>query len=253
MTFKRQPSMDQAAIDALIGGDVDKSKAIRKLALRNAGAVRVREEKELTHAEDAMGIYERKMRALELGAREHATKLGEQHVRRYHVQIRDPFALPDLPELPELDIPGLNPGYHAPRIPGPEERRRLVGNARFEWFGAPWDSPLCRVNPRRRRVPEARCFGCETPFWEDDQGLALVQTEPEVTTFFHRLCFPVWLKTRRLSLDLGEVLVAIAEQRVVRASDRAGSDRAASEARIRAVEAANAPGDAWESPSWEEP
>ena len=245
--FKRAPSMDQAAIDALVAGVVDKSKAIRELALRNAGAVRVREEKEKSHAEGALGIYERARRQAELGTRQVQQRLGGYHARL----LNDPFALP---ELPELDIPGLNPGYHAtPSIPGPAERRWLVDHARFEWFGEPWDSPLCRVNPRRRRVPEGRCFGCETPFWEDDQGLALVQTEPEVTTFFHRGCFPVWLKTRKLSLDLGEVLVAIAEQRIVRASDRAGSDRAASEERIRAVEAANAPGDAWESPSWEEP
>ena len=210
--FKRAPSMDQAAIDALIEVDIGKSKAIREF----------------------------------LGARR-----AQQRRANYHVQLRnDPFALP---ELPELDIPGLNPGHYAQSNPGRDERRRLVAGARFEWFGPPWDSPICHAGPRQRQLPRGLCFGCETPFFEGDQGLALVQTEPEVTTFFHRVCFPVWLKTRLLSLDLGEVLMAIAEQRIVRASDRAGSDRAASVARVAEVEAANTPGDAWENPSWEEP
>lgn len=248
--FGRQPSMDQAAIDALVAGEVDKSKAQRELALRNAGAVVQRTDRE---RRDALSDYERAVRRLDLAARQRQQRLGVPPRQRGLCESDDPLSLPELPELPEL--PGLleSSRQMEERMRPEIEKRRLALHARFEWFGARWDSPICHVNPRRRELPRGRCFHCDARFAGEDQGLVLVQSEPEAETFFHRKCFPAWMKKRRLPLDLGEALVAIGEERVVRASARAASDRDASAERIRAVEEANAPGDAWESPSWEEP
>lgn len=120
------------------------------------------------------------------------------------------------------------------------------------WFGKRWDAEICKALGRGIPVPSAGvCFHCSRRFEVEDQGVEL--REPSVVVFFHRKCLPLWTKERRLPLDIRRVMDRITVERKVNQTLRCSEDRRASECYEEERAAALEPGDAWESPSWEDP
>jgi hypothetical protein len=119
------------------------------------------------------------------------------------------------------------------------------------WFGKPWDAEICRGLGRGVPTPAGVCFRCSKRFEPEDQGVEL--SEPGVVIFFHRKCLPLWAKERELPLDIRRVMDrAIASRQMDRLTSH-HEDRKATERFVAERETGVEPGDAWESPSWEDP
>lgn len=119
------------------------------------------------------------------------------------------------------------------------------------WFGKPWDSEICRGLGRGIPTPTGVCFRCSVRFNLEDQGVTL--SEPGVVIAFHRKCLPLWAKERQLPLDIQRVMDrAIASRKIDRVMGRC-NDQRATEQFIAEREIGLESGDAWESPSWEDP
>lgn len=62
----------------------------------------------------------------------------------------------------------------------------------MEFFGEPWDAPVCEDTPQAPTPTGQLCFRCKVPIKDGDQGLLIpyapMTGEPSLEPW-HRLCF----------------------------------------------------------------
>lgn len=135
-------------------------------------------------------------------------------------------------------------------------KRRLVAaeqgvssEPRLGWFGKRWDSPLCDTRPACK-MPPGECFGCGCIFRGDDSGVTIMDRAESVP--FHKRCFPKWMRSKQLPLDMRVVADAAIDTRDNAERSAYEADRVASRAREISLVRGYEPGEVWESPSWDE-